>query len=61
MVERGADRLRALYEQMRKVKQVDLAMADGEKDPVRRAQARELAHRVIEAIEARIEEEMDNG
>ena len=46
---------------MRKVKQVDLAMADGEKDPVRRAQARELAHRVIEAIEARIEEEMDDG
>lgn len=31
------DRLRALYAQMRKVKQVDLAMADGEKDPVRRA------------------------
>lgn len=61
MVERGADRLRALYEQMRKVKQVDLAMADGEKDPVRRAQARELALRVIEAIEARIEEEMDDG
>lgn len=55
------DRLRALYEQMRKVKQVDLAMADRETDPVRRAQAQELAHRVIRGIEARIEEEIDDG
>lgn len=61
MAGRGADRLRALYEQMRKIKQVDLAMADGEKDPVRRARARELALKAIAAVEVRIEEEMNNG
>ena len=55
------DRLRALYEQMQKVKQADLAMADRDTDPVRREKARELAHKVIRVIEARIEEEMDDG
>lgn len=61
MAERDADRLRALYEQLRAVKQMDMVAADGEKDPVRRAQARELALKAIAAVEVRIEEEMDNG
>lgn len=54
-------RLYDLYAQLRRIKQIDLAMADGEQDPVRRERARELARKAIAAVEVRIEEEMDNG
>ena len=52
-------RLRGLFAQMRKIKQIDLMMADLEKNQVSRARSEDLAMAAIRKVEDEIEREMD--
>ena len=57
--EKKRARLHMLFAQLRKMKQIDLMMADREKDPVSRARSAELAMTAIRKVEDEIEREMN--
>jgi hypothetical protein len=50
--------LRALFEELRQLKQRDLVEAEGMRDPIKRAYALVLVRERIERVERRIEREM---
>ena len=50
--------LRALFEELRRLKQHDLVEVEGMRDPIKRAYALVLAQEQIERVERRIEREM---
>lgn len=52
--------LRALFEELRRLKRHDLVEAEGMRDPIKRTYALVLAQERIERVERRIEEGMRN-